>query len=458
MQEKERESLGSRLGFLFVSAGCAIGLGNVWRFPFITGQHGGGAFVVLYLIFLVFLALPILIMEFAVGRASRQNIGGAFRRLEPKGTYWHIHGWTGIMGNYLLMMFYTTVSGWMMAYCWYTASGQLAGRDAEGVGAFFGATLGSPSTQLGWMAVVTVLCMAVCYIGLRKGVETVTKVMMTGMFILLIILAVHSCSLPGGEAGLSFYLKPSLDRLIESGVWTTINAAMGQAFFTLSIGIGAMSIFGSYISKEYSLTGESVTVMILDLLAAFMAGLVIFPACFAHGVTPNAGPGLIFVTLPNIFNAMAGGRIWGFLFFVFMSFAALSTVIAVFENLVSYWMDVKGFTRRNSVILNTVLMLILGAPCALGFNLLSGFQPLGPGSGVLDIEDFILSNNLLPLGALVYLFFCTTRYGWGWDNFIAEADAGKGLKFPKYMRGYLTYILPIIILIVFIQGYVEKFF
>lgn len=457
MQGNERESLGSRLGFLFVSAGCAIGLGNVWRFPFITGQYGGAAFVLVYLLCLVLIALPLLIMEFAVGRASRQNIGNSFHKLEPPGTWWHIYGRVGIVGNYLLMMFYTTVSGWMLAYCWYTVSGKLDGLDAAGVGAFFGSTLESPGTQVGLMGIVTVIGMGVCYIGLRKGVESVTKVMMSGVFILLIALAAHAMTLPGAGAGLSFYLKPDVNRLLESGIWTTINAAMGQALFTLAIGVGSMAIFGSYLPKERSLTGESVYVMLLDLFAALMAGLFIFPACFAHGVTPDAGPGLIFVTLPNIFNNMAAGKVWGFLFFLFMSFAAVSTVVAVFENLVSYGIDVWGYSRKKSAVVNMILMLILGTPCALGFNLLSGFQPLGPGTGVLDLEDFILSNNILPIGALIYLFFCTTRYGWGWDAFIAEANTGKGMKFPVKLRWYFTYVLPVIIFLVFIEGYIQKF-
>ena len=458
MHSKERESLSSRLGFLFISAGCAIGLGNVWRFPYITGAYGGAAFVILYLLFLVFLALPIMVMEFSVGRASRQNIGGAFRKLEPPGTYWHIHGWTGIIGNYLLMMFYTTVTGWMMAYCWYAGSGKLAGLDADGVGAFFGSTLQSPATQLGWMAAAIVIGMAVCAMGLRRGVEGVTKVMMSGLFILLVVLAARSVTLPGAGEGIAFYLKPDFGKLVESGLWTSVYAAMGQAFFTLSVGIGSMAIFGSYISRDRSLTGESVTVMCLDLFAALMAGLVIFPACFAYGVQPGAGPGLVFVTLPNIFNNMAGGAVWGFLFFLFMTFAALTTVIAVFENIVSYGIDVLHMSRKKSVLVNLVLLLILSAPCALGFNLLSGVQPLGEGTVILDLEDFILSNNLLPLGALVYLLFCTTRYGWGWDKFIAEADAGKGMKFPHILRGYLTYVLPVIMILIFIQGYIEKFF
>ncbi len=455
--KKERESLGSRLGFLFISAGCAIGLGNVWRFPYITGLYGGGAFVVLYLIFLLFFSLPILVMEFSVGRASRKSIAASFRDLEPKGTFWHIHGYTGVAGNYLLMMFYTTVAGWMLAYSYYMAAGQLSGLDTAGVGAFFGGTLESPATQLGWMAVVTAIGFATCAAGLRKGVETVTKVMMSGLFLLLVILAVRSVTLEGAWEGIVFYLKPDFGRLSEAGVWSGMYAALGQAFFTLSIGIGSMAIFGSYIPKDYSLTGESVTVMCLDLFAALMAGMVIFPACFAYAVEPNAGPGLVFVTLPNIFNNMAGGRLWGFLFFLFMTFAALTTVIAVFENIVSFAMDCLHWSRMKSVVVNFFLMLVLAAPCALGFNVLADFAPLGAGTVVLDLEDFILSNNLLPLGALVYLLFCVTRYGWGWDNFIAEADQGQGMKFPKALRTYLVYVLPIAMIIIFIQGYIEKF-
>ncbi|MCD8350983.1 MAG: sodium-dependent transporter [Planctomycetaceae bacterium] len=455
---RERESLGSRLGFLFISAGCAIGLGNVWRFPYITGAHGGGAFVILYLLFLVFLGLPILVMEFAVGRASRQNIGGAFRKLEPPGTHWHIHGYTGIIGNYLLMMFYTTVGGWMLAYCYYSLTGKLKGLDADGVGAFFATTLGDAGTQVSWMAFVSVVGMGVCYVGLRRGVETVTKVMMSGLFILLVTLAIRSATLEGADAGLRFYLLPDFNRLYDSGLWTSVYAALGQAFFTLSLGIGSMAIFGSYIPKNHSLTGESITVMLLDLSAALMAGLVIFPACFAYGVEPNAGPGLVFVTLPNIFNNMAMGGLWGSLFFLFMSFAALTTIIAVFENIVSYGIDVLHLTRQKSCLYNLILLLVLSLPCALGFNLLADVQPLGAGTNMLDLEDFLLSQTILPLGSLVYLMFCVTRYGWGWDNFIAEADTGRGMKFPRALRGYLTYVLPIIMLIIFVQGYIEKFF
>jgi len=455
--QKARESLGSRLGFLFISAGCAIGLGNVWRFPYITGKYGGAAFVLIYLIFLIGLALPVMIMEFSVGRASRTNIAGAFKKLEPAGSKWHIYGYFGICANYVLMMFYTVVSGWMLAYFYYTVSGQLAGLSPDQVGAFFGGTLESPKVQLLWMALVIIIGFSVCAIGLRNGVEKVSKFMMSGLFVIVIILAIRAVTLDGAGAGVEFYLKPDFTKLTENGLWTSIYAAMGQAFFTLSVGIGSMLIFGSYIGKERSLTGESLNIMGLDLVAAFMAGMIIFPTCFAFGVEPGAGPGLIFVTLPNIFNHMTMGTLWGALFFIFMSFAAMSTVIAVFENIVAFGIDNWKVSRQASVGINLILMLILAAPCALGFNVLADFQPLGPGSGVLDLEDFIVSNNMLPIGSLIFVLFCSTRYGWGWDNFVAEADAGQGAKFPKFLKPYFQYVLPIIILVVFLQGYYEIF-
>jgi len=450
-----RESLATRLGFLFISAGCAIGLGNVWRFPYITGKYGGAAFVLIYLVFLVILALPVMIMEFSVGRAAQTNIAGAFRKLEPAGTKWHIYGYLGMFGNYMLMMFYTVVSGWMLAYIYYTVSGQLAGLAPEEVDAFFGATLQNPAIQIFWMTLVIAVGFAICYGGLRSGVERVTKVMMSGLFMIVIILAVRAVTLDGAGAGIEFYLKPDFGKLVDNGLWTSIYAAMGQAFFTLSVGIGSMLIFGSYLGRERSLTGESLNIMWLDLFAALLAGLIIFPSCFAFGVTPAAGPGLIFVTLPNVFNHMSHGLIWGTLFFLFMSFAALSTVVAVFENLVAFGIDNWGFSRHKSVLINLLLMLILSLPCALGFNLFSDFTPFGPGTNVLDLEDFIVSNNLLPLGSLVFVLFCSSRYGWGWDNFIAEADAGQGRKFPKMLKPYFQYVLPLIILVIFFQGYYE---
>lgn len=454
---QSRERLGSRLGFLLISAGCAIGLGNVWRFPFITGLYGGGAFVLLYLFFLVLFALPIMVMEFSVGRASRLNIAASFAKLEPRGSKWHYFGGIGIIGNYLLMMFYTTVGGWMLAYMWYAAKGDLIGLAPERVGEVFGSLLADPAAMVGWMALCVLIGFSICAIGLRKGVERVSILMMSGLFLILIVLVVRSVTLDGAGAGLSFYLLPDFSRLQEHGLWNGIYAAMGQAFFTLSIGIGSMAIFGSYIEKERSLSGEALSIGALDTFVALMAGLIIFPACSAFNVDAAAGPGLVFVTLPNVFNHMPAGYIWSVLFFIFMSFAALTTVIAVFENLVSYGIDVRGWSRKKSCAINFCLVFIGSLPCALGFNLLSGIEPLGAGTNILDLEDFIVSNNLLPGGALIYLLFCCTRYGWGWDNFIAEADAGKGLKFPKILRPYFTYILPLLMILVMVWGYIDKF-
>lgn len=453
-----RESLGSRIGFLLISAGCAIGLGNVWRFPYITGVYGGAAFVLMYLFFLLLFALPIMVMEFSVGRASRLNIARSFNKLEPAGTKWHYFGIIGLLGNYLLMMFYTTVGGWMLAYVWFTLSGQLNGLSPQAVGEHFGAMLADPGSMVFWMGLCVLIGFSICAIGLRKGVERITVIMMSGLFLFLLVLVIRSVTLPGAAKGLAFYLLPDFGRMMDKGLWNAVHAAMGQAFFTLSVGIGSMAIFGSYIGKERSLTGESVNITLLDTTVAIMSGLIIFPACSAFGVDPGAGPGLVFVTLPNIFNEMAGGRFWGVLFFLFMSFAALSTVVAVFENIVSYGIDVQGWSRKKSSAVNFVLVVLGSLPCALGFNLLAGFEPLGAGTNVLDLEDFIVSNNLLPIGAIIYLLFCTTRYGWGWDNFIAEADAGKGLKFPKMLRGYVTWVVPVIMVIVLLQGYYDKFF
>ena len=450
---KEREHLASRLGFLLISAGCAIGIGNVWRFPYITGKYGGAAFVVIYLFFLLILGLPIMVMEFSVGRASQRSISSSFQVLEPKGTKWHWYSWFGMAGNYLLMMFYTTVGGWMLAYLYGTIKGDFVGLDAAGVGQYFSDMLSRPIPMTFWMVVVVLMGFGVCALGVQNGVEKITKVMMSCLFLVMIVLVVRSVTLPGASAGLAFYLLPDFGNMVENGLGEAVFAAMGQAFFTLSLGIGAMAIFGSYIGKEHSLTGETISITILDTLVAFMAGLIIFPACFAFGVQADSGPSLIFVTLPNVFNAMPAGRVWGSLFFVFMTFAALSTVIAVFENIVSFAMDLRGWSRKKAVLVNLVVILILSMPCILGYSLWSSFTPLGPGSAVLDLEDFLVSNNLLPLGSLVYLAFCTSRYGWGWDNFIQEADAGQGIKFPKWIRGYVTYVLPLIVLAIFIQGY-----
>ncbi|MGP1523927.1 MAG: sodium-dependent transporter [Treponema sp.] len=453
----QRETLASRLGFLFLSAGCAIGLGNVWRFPYITGVYGGGAFVLLYLIFLIILGLPVIIMEFAVGRASRQNVAGAFYKLQKPGTKWHIFGYIAIAGNYLLMMFYTTVAGWMLYYFFAMLKGDLSGLTPEQTGAFFGAMLSKPDLMITWMLITVVIGFVVCAGGLRNGVERVAKIMMSFLFVIMLVLVVRSVTLPGASKGIAFYLKPDFNRMMENGFWSAVYAAMGQAFFTLSLGIGAMTIFGSYIEKERSLTGESLSILGLDTLAAFMAGLIIFPASASFGVDAGAGPGLVFVTLPNIFNALPAGRFWGSLFFLFMSFAAMTTVIAVFENIVSYAIDILHWSRIKAVIVNAFVIAALSIPCALGFNVLSAIQPLGEGSGILDLEDFIVSNNLLPLGSMVFLIFCCSKNGWGWDNFIAEADTGEGIRFPCKLRFYITWILPAIVFAIFILGYIEKF-
>ena len=451
----EREMLGSRLGFLLLSAGCAIGLGNVWRFPYITGAYGGAIFVGIYLLCLIAM-VPTMIMEFAVGRAARRNMGLAFRLLEPAGTRWHHCGWFALIGSYLLMMFYTTVTGWMLAYCWYMASGALSGLSPDEVGAFFGATLGDAGGQVLGMTLVVLIGCGVCVLGVQKGVERVVKFMMLGLLLILAALVLRSVTLPGAGGGIAFYLAPDAAKIGQTGLFAVINAAMNQAFFTLSVGIGAMCIFGSYQPKERSLTGEAVWLVGLDTFVAIMAGLIIFPACFAFGVRPDAGPGLVFVTLPNIFNSMDGGRIWGTLFFVFMGFAALSTVIAVFENIISYSMDVWGMSRRRATALHLAGLWLASLPCGLGFNVLSGFQPLGPGTNVLDFEDFLISNNLLFAGTLLFLFFCTRQRGWGWENFLAEANAGRGLRFPVCLRFYLRWLLPALILFIFIMGYVER--
>jgi len=455
---KEREKFSSRLGFILISAGCAIGLGNVWRFPYITGLYGGAAFVLVYLFFLIIFGLPIMAMEFSVGRASRKSVATSFKELEPKGTKWHIFSYFAMAGNYLLMMFYTTVAGWMLAYFVKIAKGEFVGATTEQVGAAFGALVSQPGEMFFWMLLAVIIGFGICSLGLQKGVEKITKVMMSSLFVIMLILVIRSVTLPGASEGLKFYLMPDFGKMMESGLFEVVFAAMGQAFFTLSIGIGSMAIFGSYIDKERSLMGESVSILCLDTSVALMAGLIIFPACFAFGVNPDSGPNLVFVTLPNIFNVMAGGRIWGSLFFVFMSFAALSTVIAVFENILSFAMDLWGWSRKKAVWVNAIAIIILSIPCVLGFNLWSGWQPLGAGSNIMDLEDFIVSNNLLPIGSLVYLFFCVTRYGWGWDNFMEEVNVGKGMKFPKWMRIYVTYILPILVIFMFVQGYISKFF
>ena len=453
----QRENFSSRLGFILISAGCAIGLGNVWRFPYITGKYGGAAFVLIYLLFLVILGIPIMVMEFAVGRGSQASIALSFDRLEPKGSKWHLYKYFGMAGNYLLMMFYTTIGGWMLYYVYKMASGGFVGLDAEGVGNVFGGMLAQPGLMAGLMIAAVVICFAICGLGFQNGVEKITKVMMLLLLVLIVILAARAVTLDGASKGLEFYLKPDFGKLKEYGIGEVVFAAMGQSFFTLSLGIGSMAIFGSHLDKRRSLTGESLWIIVLDTFVAVTAGLIVFPSCFAFGVDPGQGPSLLYVTLPNIFNSMAGGRIWGTLFFIFMTFAAFSTIIAVFENIISFAMDITGCSRKKSVIINMIVIIVFSLPCVFGFNIWSGFTPFGAGTGVLDLEDFIVSNNLLPLGSLLFVLFCTTKYGWGWDNFIKEADTGEGIKYPKWAKVYIKYILPLVVLYVFVQGYISFF-
>ena len=452
-----REKFSSRLGFILISAGCAIGLGNVWRFPYIVGQYGGAAFILIYLAFLVIFGIPIMTMEFSVGRASQKSIAESFQTLEPKGTKWHLFSWIGIAGNYLLMMFYTTVTGWMFAYFVKMLRGDFVGKSVEAVSSQFGHFVSSAPLVVGFMILSVAIGFIICSFGLEKGVEKITKVMMLALLAIIVVLAFRSITLPGAGAGLRYYLVPDFNRMVEQGIGEVIFAALGQAFFTLSIGMGSMAVFGSYISKERTLTGETISIALLDTFVAFCAGLIIIPACFAYGIEPGAGPSLIFQTLPNLFNAMPGGRIWGSLFFVFMIFAAVSTVVAVFENIICFAMD-KGMSRKKACLINFFAIVILSLPCALGFNIFSSFSPLGAGTGVLDLEDFIVSNNILPLGSLIYVLFCTSKkYGWGWDNFINEANTGKGIKFPSVLKVYAKYILPLILIIFWIQGILSMF-
>ena len=455
---EQRETLSSRLGFLLLSAGCAIGIGNVWKFPYITGQYGGGAFVVVYLFFLIIMGVPLVTMEFAIGRASRKSPLLACKVLEKPGQKWHLQGYMAMVGNYLLMMFYTSVSGWMLHYFYLTASGTFTGATADEVGNVFGTMLSQPGVMTFWMVLVVVLGFSICSAGVQNGVEKVTKVMMLALFALIVILAVNSILLEGGGEGLKFYLVPDLQRMRDIGFGTVAVAAMNQSFFTLSLGIGAMAIFGSYIGRERALCGEAARVAALDTFVAFVSGLIIFPACSAFGVDADSGPQLIFITLPNIFSHMSGGRIWGSLFFIFMAFAAFSTVVAVFENIISCCMDLTGCSRKRASAVNTVLIILLSLPCVLGFNLLSGIQPFGEGSNIMDLEDFLVSNIILPLGSLIYLLFCVSKNGWGWEKFTQEANTGRGLRISNVFRFYMTYILPCIILLIFLLGMKDKFF
>ena len=456
----ERERFGSRLGFILVSAGCAIGLGNVWRFPYITGEYGGAAFVVLYLIFLVIFALPVLVMEFAAGRASQRSIARSYDELEPEGRKWHRFKWVGLAGNYLLMMFYTVVAGWMLAFMVKSAMGEFNGASTEHVASVFGQLLANPVQMTIYMLIIVAIGVITTRAGLKNGVERVTKVMMVALFVVLVALCVRAVTLPGAEEGLEFYLMPDFGKLFAGNTpaeqWATfgdaVYAALGQAFFTVSVGMGSMAIFGSYIGKDRRLTGEAVRVGVLDTLVALMAGLVIFPSCFAFGVEPASGPSLVFITLPIVFNAMPLGQLWGTLFFLFMSFAALSTVIAVFETIMAFSMDQWGVRREKACLVNGALIALLSIPCVLGFNVLSGVAIPGIGD-IQSIEDFLVSNNILPLGGLFLVMFVTSKRGWGWKNFLAEADTGEGLRFPAWSYRYMRYVLPVGIVIIFVLGY-----
>lgn len=454
---KERERLGSRLGFILISAGCAIGIGNVWKFPYMAGQGGGGAFVLFYLLFLLILGLPIMTMEFAVGRASQKSPVKAYYALEKPGQKWHIHGYITLIGCYLLMMFYTTVAGWMLHYFYLTATGKFTGLDSDAVASQFNTMLSQPQVMGFWMVIIVIAGILVCSIGLQNGLEKVTKVMMISLLFIMVILAINSFFMDGAKEGLSFYLIPDFERMKEIGIIKTITGAMNQAFFTLSLGIGAMSIFGSYIGKERSLLGESLNIALLDTFVAITSGLIIFPACFTFHVDQTSGPGLIFITLPNIFNHIPMGKLWGSLFFIFMSFAAFSTILAVFENIISCGMELTGWNRKKSSFINAIAIILLSVPCVLGYNLWSSDIFAVFGGAVLDFEDFLVSNLFLPLGSLVYLLFCTSRYGWGWKNFTTEANTGKGLKIQNWMRGYISYILPLIVLFIFFFGLYDKF-
>lgn len=454
---KEREKFGSRLGFILVSAGCAIGLGNVWKFPYMAGKYGGAAFILIYLVFLAILGLPILVCEFAVGRASRKSTARAFHELEPDGANFHKFSYMSMVSNYVLMMFYTMVAGWMMYYCYAVAAGKLGGKDPQGVADYFSGLQASWPTMAFWMVLVVVLSFGICSLGVQKGLEKITKFMMLCLLGLIVVLAINSLTLDGAMEGVKFYLVPDFGAMKEAGIGNVIFGAMSQAFFTLSIGAGSMTIFGSYLKKDHTLAGESIHITLLDTFVALMAGLIIIPACFAFGVEPGAGPGLVFITLPNVFNQMPGGRLWGSLFFLFMSFAALSTVIAVFENILSYAIDMWGWSRKKAVAVNLVLMIILSMPAVLGFSAWSGIQPLGSGSNIMDLEDFIVSNNILPLGSVVYVMFCVSRYGWGFEGFLKEVNTGSGFKFPKAARLYMQFVIPVVIVGIYLKGYYDMF-
>lgn len=451
---EKREHFKSRLGFILLSAGCAIGVGNVWKFPWMVGQYGGGAFVLVYTIFLIILGIPALTMEFSMGRAAQKSPILMYQELTPNKKAWGIHGVLCFIGNVVLMMFYTVVAGWLLYYFYSIATGKLHGLDSAAIGNYFGNMLGSPKILVTYMIIICVLGFFVISFSLKGGLERVTKVMMLALLIIMIVIAVNCLLLPGAKTGLKFYLVPDFSKINAD----VVVGAMNQAFFTLSLGIGAMAIFGSYIGKDRALTGESINVIILDTFVAIVAGLIIFPACFTYNVEPGSGPSLIFITLPNIFMNMPLGRLWGSLFFLFMTFAAFSTVLAVFENILACVRDMTSWTRAKASIICCIAIIILSIPCALGFNVWSNIQPLGEGSGIMDLEDFIVSNCLLPLGSLVFVIYCTCKFGWGWDNFIKEADTGEGIKFNKSLYWYCKFVLPVIILIIFALGIKSVFF
>lgn len=448
----QRENFRSRMGFLLVSAGCAIGIGNVWRFPTITGQYGGGYFVLFYLICLVIMGIPVMTMELAVGRASRKSAVQAYQTLEKPGQKWHIHGWFCMIGCCLLMMYYTSVTGWMVDYfCKFLTGRFTAGMDSEQISGVFGQMLSSPGELTLYMVIVVVAGFLICSIGVQKGLERITKVMMVALLGLIVVLAIHSLTLPGAAEGMKFYLLPSADSIRANGLGHTITAAMNQAFFTLSLGIAAMEIFGSYMSREHTLAGEATRICILDTFVALMSGVIIFPACFSYGVRPDDGTSLIFKTLPNVFVNMQGGRLWGTLFFLFMIFASFSTVLAVFENLLAFAVDTFGISRKKASVIGCIAILVLSMPCVLGFNVWGDLQLIG-GRGVLDSEDFLVSNLLLPIGSIIYLLFCVSRWGWGFDHYLEEANTGAGPKLPRWLRPYFRYVLPVLIVIILVQG------
>ena len=454
---ESKEKLGSRLGFIFLSAGCAIGLGNVWKFPYMTGQYGGGVFLIIYLLMLVMFGVPVMAMEFAIGRAAQKAPVRMYDDLEPKGSKWHIHGVVGMIGCVLLMMYYAVVAGWIIKYFVMYVTGAFDGATTETIGEKFGAMLSSPGTNIGYSAVVVILGFGVCAIGLQSGLERITKYMMGALLAIMGVLVINSFTMPGAKEGLAFFLLPDISRTMEIGLANVVMGALNQAFFTLSIGIGAMAVFGSYIKRDRRLMGESIHVAVLDTLVAFTAGLIMFPACFSYNIDVNAGPSLLFVTMPNVFANMSLGRLWGALFFLFMSFAALSTAFAVYENVIANFTELTGIARKKACLICGLAMFILTIPCALGFNVWSGFMPFGEGTGVLDLEDFIVSNLLLPGGAIIYVIFCTSRYGWGWDKFIDECNAGVGVKMPVWLKNYMKYFVPLVLLAILVVGLISFF-